>query len=162
MNDAVYVKTWNTCATWDLVTSQTHRGTKRCDQEWCHFLNYLQKPAIIQKNPLPFPLFLPAVLSSFLSRHRNSSSRVEAATWTAAPTVWDGGWDMASGGRREEEEVRTGNTLGFCVMLFHRGDRGAQWYIPIEPLYKNLLPFTTIILTAVCAPEPIWLSRKPP
>lgn len=97
----------------------------------------------------PVSILLPSVLASFLSSHRNSSQVVQSAppVQLLSQTDRDGGWDMEElgGGRREE---KTKATLGFCVMFSHGGDRGPRWYNPIEPLYKNLLPWTPTVSAA--------------
>lgn len=127
---------------WNI--SWVSSSIKRCEQEIRHFLWASTRKH--KQKQFPFPSLL---LSSFLSCHRNSSSRLPLTpSWLNSCSVRqrgrDGGWDMETlGGWREEERGK--DTLCFCMMFFHRGDRGPRWYKPIEAPYKNLLPFTCMV-----------------
>ena len=120
---------------WPAVMSLPPRSDEQTTQT---------KPSFISTSPLLLLLFL--AVTEIAAVRLELVQPSPSPTCTAAPTDAhrDGGWDTGElgGGRREK---RTKATSGFCVTVFHRGDRGPRWYIPIEPSYKNLLPLTPIV-----------------
>lgn len=117
------------------------------DEEVWPAVMSLPQTAANQHKQTAVSRFLPSVLASFLSCHQNNCSQVVRAAPACCSQLLtqsdrDGGWDMEKpgGGRWHQRD-----SVGFCVKIFHCGDRGPRWYNPIERLYKNLLPLTAIV-----------------
>ena len=127
-------------------TNDNWEGCKvTCDQQRCTGNTKTKQLTFTSLSMLFLELTEIAPCSQHGSSSNSSSIPPLLCTCSQGLIERDGGWDMdmeSCGGRQEE---RTRKNQGFCVILFHRGDREPRWYNPIELPYKNLLPFTCIV-----------------